>query len=369
MMQLTQYKTYIVMFAFSALGSAAFTPLAIHLAFKLGAVDQPNARKIHSKPMPRLGGLAVFVGFLMPWVGLYFLENPVSRTFQNYEKLFGGLVAAACGMFALGVYDDIKGAKAIKKLLAQIFTAVCLFVAGYRIEAVSNPFGPLITLGWFSLPITVLWIVGITNSINFLDGIDGLVAGVTFITAMSLAVINAMTGYVLLALLTVCLSGACLGFLPYNHSPAKIFLGDSGSLTIGMVLACVGVLTLFHDVPYHATASSYISIPLILFGLPLFDTTRVMFKRLRKGVSVFQPDKMHVHHRLLSLGLSQRQAAWLLYFVAASLGGMSIFLTHLQAGQQKQLSFLFAGLALGGYLVWKLHLREVVDPERRESES
>ncbi|HTI73184.1 MAG TPA: MraY family glycosyltransferase [Candidatus Limnocylindria bacterium] len=357
------YKTYIVMFALSALGSAALTPVAMKVAAAIGAVDLPNARKIHQKPMPRLGGFAVFFGFLLPWAGLYLLRNQVSFIFQEYEKLFAGLIAGTTAMFSLGVYDDSKGANPAMKLAVQAFTALCLYVAGYRIVSVSIPFGGALELGWFALPVTMFWIVGVTNAINLLDGIDGLVSGVTFITAMSLAVINVMSGNVLLALLTLCLAGACLGFLPFNHYPARIFLGDSGSLTIGMVLACISVLTLFRFAPYQGTASSLITVPFLLFGIPIFDTIRVMLKRFRRGVSIFQPDKTHVHHRLLSMGMSQKHAAWLLYFVAAALGGTSIFLTRLEAGQQKQLSVLFAGLAAGGYLLWRLHLREVFLPE------
>ena len=351
------------MFVVSAFGSAALTPVAMRVAARIGAVDLPNARKIHSKPMPRLGGFAVFFGFLLPWAGLYLLQNQVSVVFRDYEKLFAALMAATGTMFALGVYDDAKGAAPGMKLIVQAFTALCLFVAGYRIESISIPFSGALPLGYFSLPISMLWIIGVTNAINLLDGIDGLVSGVTLITALSLSVINIMTGNVLLALLTLCLAGACLGFLPYNHYPARIFLGDSGSLTIGMVLACIGILTLFRFAPYHGNARSLITGPLLLFGIPIFDTMRVMFKRFRKGVSIFRPDKTHVHHRLLSMGMSQKHAAWLLYFVAACLGGASIFLTRMDAGQQKQLSVLFALLAGGGYLIWRLHLREVLLPD------
>ena len=362
---MNQYKTYIGMLVISAIASYIFTPLAKVLAARWGAVDLPNPRKIHKLPMPRLGGIAVFLGFCFPWAGMYLLNNFVTSNFREYEKLFSALIAGAAAMLGLGIYDDCRGADATKKFVIQSAVAVLLYFAGFRIDEVTNPFsGPDIHLGWIGLPITVLWIVGVTNSINLLDGIDGLVSGVTFLIALSLAAINAMAGNVLLALLTVCLAGACLGFLPHNHFPAKIFLGDSGSLTIGIVLACVGVMSLFKPGTTTGAASPIISVPLILFGLPLFDTARVMISRWLQGVSMFRADKNHVHHRLLALGLSQKHAAWLLYFVAAGLGGASVLLSRMDPGHQVQLSVLFALLAIGAYVFWRFHLRELFDQDR-----
>ena len=354
------YKTYLVMLFVSAFGAFWLTPIASWLARRCGAMDLPDARKVHSRPMPRMGGVAVYLGFLLPWAGLYLLHNPVAAEFKNYEKLFLALILGATAMLALGIYDDIKGADATKKFLVQTAIAFGLWIAGYRIDTFQNPFGDPIQLAWWlGLPVTLLWIVGVTNAINLLDGIDGLVAGVTACMAIALAVINAITGHVVVALLTVALAGACLGFLPHNHSPARIFLGDSGSLTIGLVLACVGIISLFQE-SGHA-ASPLITVPLILFGLPLFDTARVMFKRWRRGVSVFHADKSHVHHRLLSLGLDHRQASWLLYGVAFVTGAFAVLLTAVGTGRQLQLSFLFALLAGGVAALWKFRFRAVVE--------
>ncbi len=353
---MSHYKTYFVMLLVSGLGAFALTPVAIRLALQWGAVDLPNARKVHDKPMPRLGGLAVFLGFCLPWAGLYFIHNPVSAAFLDFETRFGALVLAAAAMLVLGIYDDIKGADAPKKFLVQTLTAVGLWSAGVRIEEVSNPWGHPIDLGLLSLPISVLWIVGVTNAINLLDGIDGLVAGVTTVIALCLAILNILSGNILIALLTLCLAGACLGFLPYNHSPARIFLGDSGSLTIGMVLSGIAILSLFKE--GRQTANPLLSVPFILFGLPLFDTIRVMVKRLARGQSMFQADRSHVHHRLLEMGMNHRQAAWTLYAVAAGLGSTAILLSRLEHGQQLVFSVILAGLAATSYVVWRLHLRE-----------
>lgn len=345
------YKTYLVMLSVSAFGAFWLTPFAAWLARRCGAMDLPDKRKVHSSPMPRMGGVAVYLGFLLPWAGLYLLHNPIAEEFKNFEKLFFTLILGATAMFSLGVYDDIKGADATKKFLVQSTIAIGLWMGGYRIETFQNPLGGLIHLGWFGLPVTLIWIVGVTNAINLLDGIDGLVSGVTVCMSIALAVINALTGNVVVALLTVALAGACLGFLPHNHSPARIFLGDSGSLTIGVVLACVGIISLFRD-NGHA-ASPLVSVPLILFGLPLFDTLRVMFKRWRLGVSVFRADKSHVHHRLLSLGLNHRQASWLLYGVAFVTGTFAVLLTAVGIGLQLQLSVLFTLLGAGVAMIWK----------------
>jgi len=353
---MTSYKTYLAVLVIAAVGAFWFTPLAAWLARRWGAMDLPNERKVHRRPTPRLGGLAVVLGFCLPWAGLYLLDNPVSLEFQNYERLFLALVLGVFAMLALGIYDDIKGADATKKFLVQTMIAVGLWWGGYRIDALDNPWGErALHLGWFSLPLTVLWIVGVTNAINLLDGIDGLVAGVTACIALSLAVINALGGNVVVTLMTLALAGACLGFLPHNHSPARIFLGDSGSLTIGLVLSCVGVISVFNE--GNRAANPLISVPLILFSLPIFDTARVMLKRLIRGVSIFQADKNHVHHRLLSLGLSHRQAAWTLYVVAALTGLLAIVMSLLDSNQQLILSALFLTLGLLSFVVWKTWLR------------
>lgn len=350
---MNSYKTYLVMLAISGLGSWLLTPLAIRLAHAWGALDIPTSRKIHAHPMPRLGGIAVFCGFILPWGGLYLLHNPVSGVFQNYERLFLALVLGAATMLLLGIYDDIKGANAAKKFLVQAGAALALWFAGFRIESLSNPWGdPIQLAGPISLGISVLWMVGVTNAINLLDGIDGLVAGVTAVIAICLAMINAIGGNIILTLLTLCLAGACLGFLPHNYSPARIFLGDSGSLTIGIVLACIGIISFF---PSNGSGgvSPIISVPLILFGLPIFDTFRVMLKRAFTGASLFQADRNHVHHKLLELGLTHKQAAWALYLVAAVAGVVAVVLSTLPAGRQFLFSSLFCILAGITYFVWR----------------
>lgn len=319
-------KTYITILVLACVVTFFATPLARWLAFRLGAVDQPGGRKVHQQPMARFGGLAVFLGFCAPWGGLYLLGNRVAVTFQDYERLFGALLAGALAMLCLGLIDDLKDVRASRKFLVQLAVAVGLYYGGYRIVTLSNPFGAPFELGWLALPVSVLWIVGLTNAINLLDGIDGLATGITACIALALALINIIAGNILVALLTLSLAGACLGFLPYNFSPARIFLGDSGSLFIGLVLACIGMVSLF-----KAATVTFIAVPLILFALPLYDTASVMLGRALRGAPIFGADKTHVHHRLLAVGLSHRQAAMLLYALCLALGGLAVVLSLQQA--------------------------------------
>lgn len=338
------YKTYIAVLILSSLASFFLTPVARRLAFRWGAMDHPDARKVHADPMPRLGGLAVFGGFCFPWAFFYFLDNRVTLTFQNYEKMFGALMTGAFAMLLLGAWDDIKGLGAVPKLAAQTVVASGLFLMGFQIDILSNPFGAAIPLGWMSLPVTVLWIVGITNAINLLDGIDGLATGVTACIAISLAVINVLGGNIMVALLTLCLAGACAGFLPHNFAPARIFLGDSGSLFLGMILACIGVISLF-----KAATATFVLVPLVLFALPLIDTTSVFVGRLWRGAPVFKGDRTHVHHRLLSLGLSHRQAALFLYVITLLLGLIAVMLTARNTPATLIVGGLLLALLLAAY--------------------
>jgi len=356
------------MLLISAVGSWALTPWAIRLALRWGAVDQPGGRKVHLKPMPRLGGIAVYLGFLLPWISLYFLKNNIQAKFREFDTAFAGLVLAASAMLLLGIYDDIKGANALTKFVVQIGTATGLWFLGYNIDQISNPWGGTIVLPWWiGLPCTVLWIVGVTNAINLLDGIDGLVSGVTAVLATSLSVIHVLSNDIVPALLTLCLAGACLGFLIWNHAPARIFLGDSGSLTIGIVLACTSVIALFDA---GATrASPLLSVPLILFALPVFDTLRVMVTRILKGTSPFKADKNHVHHHLLALGMDHRQAAWTLYVVAAGSGSFAVALCRMPIDRQLTLSVFFAAIAGAALMVWRVSFRRPEDGAENENGS
>jgi UDP-GlcNAc:undecaprenyl-phosphate GlcNAc-1-phosphate transferase len=347
-------RTYFAVLILSALATFALTPVARWLALYLGAIDLPSERKIHRGAMPRLGGLAVVGGFCFPWVAFYVVNNRVTRTFQDYETLFTVLLVGASAMLVLGIYDDLRGVKASTKFVVQLVIALFLYYGGYRITALTNPFGQSLQLSpLLALPVSVLWIVGITNALNLLDGIDGLAAGVTACISLSLALIDILSGNVIVALLTLCLAGACLGFLPFNFSPARIFLGDSGSLFIGVVLACIGMMSFF-----KAATATFIIVPLFVFGLPLYDTMTVMLGRARRGQPIFQADKSHVHHRLLALGLNHRQAAYFLYTIKVLLGAGAVLFSL-----QQSVPMLLGGgalvlaVALVIWLAWRITFR------------
>lgn len=352
-------RTYFAVLVVSAIASFLLTPLVRRLAFALGAIDMPAGRKIHAEPMPRMGGLAVFLAFCVPWLGLYLLDNRITAVFQSYEKLFLALVLGSTAMLLLGIYDDLHGANAGQKFTIQVGTSIALFFAGFRIDEVSNPFGPPLQLGWLALPASVLWLVGVTNAINLLDGIDGLAAGVTALIALSLAVINIIGGNILVALLTLCLAGACLGFLPYNFAPARIFLGDTGSLFLGFTLACIGLISLF-----KGTTASLVFVPVILFGLPLFDTTSVILGRLQRRQPLFQADKSHVHHRLLKTGFDQKQTAFFLYCITLFLGALAVTLSVRQV--QQDLLTIFALIVILSS-IWWLKWRRLSTPPIRST--
>lgn len=359
-------RTYFTILMAAALASFLLTPIVRRVAFSAGAVDIPDQRKVHQGIMPRMGGLGVFLAFFVPWLMLVFWNNPVTSSLEDPEtrSRFATLAVSCCFILAIGIYDDIVDAKAVVKLLFQVFVAVMLYFGGFRIDVLSNPFGEPFVLGWMSLPISILWVVGITNAINLLDGIDGLVSGVTACIALALALINILSGNPPVAILALGLAGACLGFLPYNFSPARIFLGDSGSLFIGLVLSCIGMMSLF-----KAATASFILVPLILFGLPIFDTTSVMITRARQGYSIFRPDKSHVHHRLLRLGLNHGQAAYFLYIVAATLGLVAVLLSR----QQSIEMFLGTGAVVMVVVViigwtWRLRVRRLGSQQGQQEE-
>ncbi len=351
------------MFILSALGAWFATPWVRRLAWRYGVLDQPGDRKVHTEPMARLGGLAVFIGFCLPWLGFLLLKNRVAGIFAEYWEMFWALLAGSLAMLLLGVYDDLKGLKATPKFLVQTAVAVTLYYAGFKITRLTNPFGPAIELEWLALPVSVLWMVGITNAINLLDGIDGLATGVTACIAMSLALINIVYGNVIVALLTLALAGACFGFLPFNSSPARIFLGDTGSLFMGLMLACIGILSLF-----KAATATFILVPVLIFGVPLFDTVAVMLGRLVRRKPLFEGDKTHVHHRLLRAGMTHKEAAFYLYAVTLLLAGVAIFISFNQSAE----GFWYFGtlgllVATGGWLAWRL--RAFRRPTTRDRET
>ena len=315
----------VAMLAASFLVTVCLTPVVRRLAIRWGVVDQPGPRKVHSMPTPRMGGMAIFLGWLLPvGVAVLFRQAPWAAHFGQLRVVLG-VILAASAMFALGLYDDFRGASARVKLPVQIAAAVALFAVGFSIERVSNPFGASLYLGVFALPVTVLWIVGITNAVNLMDGIDGLAAGVSALMALVMAFAaqhgeNVSSSGILYA---VPIAGAALGFLVYNFPPANIFMGDCGSLFLGFTLATISLLSCQKG---HAAAGVFVS--LMIFGVPVTDTALALLRRYLTGKSLFEADRRHVHHVLLARGMSPRHTVFVLYAMTALFGGAALLLVN-----------------------------------------
>jgi UDP-GlcNAc:undecaprenyl-phosphate/decaprenyl-phosphate GlcNAc-1-phosphate transferase len=294
------YITLIVCF-FAAI---LFTPLVKKLAFKIGATDSPNHRKVHQNVMPRLGGLAIFISFM---IGIL-LVNPDSP--YHLAIVLGSIVILFTGMI-----DDIKEISPKVKLSGQIIAALIVVVMGdIKVEFINLPFGGEIDFGIFSIPITMIWIIGITNAINLIDGLDGLAAGVSTIALLTIAGMAAVMGNGYVMIIALILAVATFGFLRYNFHPAKIFMGDTGALFLGYM---IGVLSLlgFKNVTFIS-----LIIPVIILGVPISDTFFAIIRRLVNKQPLSAPDKSHMHHCLMRTGFSHRQAVLLIYAMAAVFG-------------------------------------------------
>ena len=281
------------------------TPLARVFAFKVGAVDVPkDGRRMHNKPIPRLGGLAIFLGFSV--AALAFCDF----TPTLLSIYFGGLV-----IVVVGVLDDIFRLNAWVKFIVEIAVAFIPISQGLSIEFI-NLFGEYVVFGVFEIPITILWIVGLTNAINLIDGLDGLSCGISVICSLSLLLCSILVlDNFALTMLTAILAASCLGFLPFNSNPAKIFMGDTGALFLGYTLSVLSISGLFK---MHAVLS--FMIPISIFALPLFDTIFAFVRRIASGHSPFSPDRGHIHHRLIDIGFNQKQTVYILYSVCGILG-------------------------------------------------
>ena len=315
------YINIIMIFSIAFVVSFFMTPFVKNLAVKLNAIDIPkDGRRVHNKPIPRLGGLAILVGFIMALI-YYFIMAGLDIVVFN-SKILGLLLGIIVIEFA-GVWDDIKPIRAWTKLLFQIAAAAIVVGFGVRVEGLTNPFveNGFIDLGIWSIPITMVWIVGITNAINFIDGLDGLAAGVATISSLSLLFIAIYLNQPQTIVLAAALAGATMGFLPFNFNPAKIFMGETGSAFLGFTLGTISIMGLVKS--YTAIA---IVVPLIVLGLPIFDTAFAIIRRVLSGRSPMQADRGHLHHRLVDSGLSQKQSVIILYIISAFLGLAGIVL-------------------------------------------
>jgi len=328
-------------------------PQVIAWATRRGLVDDASKshRKLHAADVPRLGGVAIVVGFFVPLIALFFYRTDIGdKLFVEQPSLAltfllgGGLIAL------LGLYDDLRGASPKLKLALQLVAAIVPVALGVQIESINLPMLPMIELSWTAIPITILWIVGITNALNLIDGLDGLAGGVALFGLAPVIIIAVSGGNHLPALVASCLAGAVLGFLVFNFHPARIFMGDTGSMFLGYILATLSVV---------ATQKSYTAVsmltPVLALGLPLLDTSMAIGRRAWFGQSLFTGDKEHIHHRLLRSGLDHRGTVLFLYGFAAVLSTVSIAIQFMREGDRAVLllaSALLCMLLLGraGYI-------------------
>lgn len=338
----TQHILFIVVVA--AAVTFALTPLVRVLSLRYGLVDEPGGRKVHTQAISRLGGIALFIGFsaaiAVEWIGEAHLGWGGGLVTGGAPVL--GVLAGLALVFAIGVLDDVVTLSPGPKFLGQVVAAVIVIASGLRIDFVGNPFGGgLIALGLLGIPITLIYIVGFTNVINLIDGLDGLAAGVTAIAAVTFLVLAVQANRLDAAAFAAALIGACLGFLRYNFNPASIFMGDSGAMFLGFALASISLLGVMKSV-----AAIALAVPLLIIGVPIFDTGSAIIRRIRHKRPIQEADKGHIHHRLLGRGFDQRQTVIIIYVWSAALavGGYAV---RYAATSIKLLAFaLLAGLSV-----------------------
>ena len=295
------------------------TPLAIFVAKKLNVVDIPNERKVHNNAIPRMGGVAIYGAFVLGALALGIYTRPVAAL----------LIGCSMVMF-IGWIDDVIGISPKVKLIGQVLASLVLIKGGFYVQFITNPFtdGGLISLGVFAIPVTILWLTGVSNAVNLIDGLDGLSAGVSAIAALTMTIVCLVQGQTDTAALAAVLAAAAFGFLRYNFHPARTFMGDCGSLFLGFVLGALAIMGLSKG----ATVIS-IFIPMIIMGIPVFDTAFAIIRRIFLRKPIFEADKGHLHHSLLSLGLSHRQTVLTIYAISAVMGLAAVMLALLTSAQ------------------------------------
>jgi UDP-GlcNAc:undecaprenyl-phosphate GlcNAc-1-phosphate transferase len=336
----------------SALAMLVLVPVVMRLAVRLGAVDRPGPRRIHTAPVPTMGGLAFAVTVLGTAWAARVLPGPAVQL--DPEPLLG-LTLAAVPIVALGMVDDVRGVHWLAKFGVQGCAALVLVHFGYGVPVITNPFGPPLSPGPFGAPLTVAWVVLVTNAINLIDGLDGLASGVVLFASAALWAAAHAHGDFYVLFITALLIGASAGFLRYNFPPARVFMGDTGSQFLGLTLAAVSLLE-----NRKGTAAITLLLPLVAMGLPLLDGVGALVRRAHRGQPVFQADARHIHHRLLRLGLSPRRALLALWAVSAAMAGAALLLARLPRGIAA-----FGALALAAVLTVALARLAALDRRHR----
>ncbi len=296
-------------FILALFAAVIMTPIVKRIAIYWKAFDEPNHRKVHTKIMPRLGGLAIYIAFLVAFIMV------VPKNMLTIGILVGGTI-----MVIIGVIDDKKPLSAKVKFLGQLVAAILVvMVFGLKVEFINLPFDGVVTFGWLGIPFTILWIIGVSNAINLIDGLDGLAAGVSAIATSTIFIMSLMIGNYTVSFLSIILLGAIIGFLFFNFYPAKIFMGDSGSLFLGFMLASMSILGF-----KYVTLFAFI-MPILILGVPISDTFFAIIRRMVHKKPISEADKNHLHHRLLQTGLSHRQTVITIYGLSMVFGISAVF--------------------------------------------
>ena len=319
------YMTYEVVFLGAMLMAILTTPIATRVARAMRALDQPDARKIHASAIPRLGGIAIVFSVLVLTLPVLALDNAIGAAFRDGQMQFIVIVAGAMFMFVVGLIDDLKGLRARIKLFAQLGAAAAVCASGVRIHSVSIDGLGTWDFGWLSWPITICWIVGVTNALNLIDGLDGLAAGISVIACGVVAVFALYMGQPVMSVLMLAVVGSLLGFLFLNFNPARIFMGDCGSLFLGFIISAASVRA-----ADKAATIVGLALPFVALGVPIFDTLFAILRRTLQRRGIMSPDRGHIHHRLLQRGLKQHQVAVLIYLVTLVTAGLGLFMVFLR---------------------------------------
>ena len=335
---------HLIAFLVSAVVVLWTTPVVKTIGIKSGRVDKPGGRKVHQRPMVRLGGVSIFadtfIALLIVWWSGGFGILPTETEWEVWGVILGGL-----GFFLIGLADDLFNLSPLVRLLMQVVVAGLAWWVGVRIDFLSVPFDGLVQIGWLSLPITVVWLVGMANAINWIDGLDGLAAGVSAIAAVVMLIVALFMQQPAAALIAAALAGGALGFLRYNFNPAQIFMGDGGSYFMGFTLAGVGVIGLV-----KSTAVTAVLLPYLILAVPILDMSAVILVRLRHGKSPFDADKRHLHHRLLRAGLSQRSAVLFIYSLTLWVGSLALAFAGIPSG----IAYALSATSLLSYTSWQV---------------
>jgi len=313
--------TYFCVYLGSALLALIVTPVVIWMAPRINAMDRPGVRTVHQRPVPRIGGLAIFLSAMALIVSVIFLNNDIGEAFRSMRLQLITLLGSATFIFLVGLIDDLRGLPARCKFVAELFIAFALCLAGVRISDIAFTNEWMLPLGNWGYLLTLLWVVGITNAVNLSDGLDGLAAGVSAIACGTIAIFAAHSNEVVMAVLMLALLGSLSGFLFFNFNPAKVFMGDCGSLFIGFTIAAASVMCVS-----KSTALVGLALPVLALGIPIFDTLFSMLRRFLERRSLFAPDRSHFHHRLLELGLHQRHAVIAIYLATLLATGLGLFM-------------------------------------------